>query len=82
MPPNGYHFSRAMISYTAYLYHRFLLSYRDVQKLPFERGINISYETGDVPDAVENAAGEVQEGVQEVGGALENIGEEGAETGE
>lgn len=35
-----------------------------------------------VPDAVENAAGEVQEGVQEVGGALENIGEEGAETGE
>ncbi len=35
-----------------------------------------------VPDVVENAAGEVQEGVQEVGGALENIGEEGAETGE
>ncbi len=28
-----------------YLYHRFLLSYRDVQELLFERGINVSHET-------------------------------------
>ncbi len=36
-----------------------------------------------VPNAVENAASEVQEGVQEVGSALENVGEqEGVNTGE
>lgn len=28
-----------------YLYHRFLLSYRDVQELLFERGIEVSHET-------------------------------------
>jgi putative transposase len=28
-----------------YLYHRFLLSYRDVQELLFERGIDVSHET-------------------------------------
>ena len=30
---------QAVISYAVYLYHRFLLSYRDVQELLFERGI-------------------------------------------
>jgi putative transposase len=28
-----------------YLYHRFLLSYRDVQELLFERGVDVSHET-------------------------------------
>jgi len=34
-----------IISYAVYLYHRFLLSYRDVQELLFERGVDISHET-------------------------------------
>ena len=43
--PKGYRFSKAVISYTVYLYHRFLLSYRDVQELLFERGVDVSHET-------------------------------------
>jgi len=41
----GYRFPKAVISYAIYLYHRFLLSYRDVQELLFERGIDVSHET-------------------------------------
>ncbi len=41
----GYRFPKAVISYAVYLYHRFLLSYRDVQELLFERGIDVSHET-------------------------------------
>ena len=41
----GYRFPKAVISYAVYLYHRFLLSYRDVQDLLFERGIDVSHET-------------------------------------
>ncbi len=41
----GYRFPKAVISYDVYLYHRFLLSYRDVQELLFERGIDVSHET-------------------------------------
>ena len=41
----GYRFPKVVISYAVYLYHRFLLSYRDVQELLFERGINVSHET-------------------------------------
>ncbi len=41
----GYRFPKAIISYAVYLYHRFLLSYRDVQELLFERGIEVSHET-------------------------------------
>lgn len=41
----GYRFPKAVISYAVYLYHRFLLSYRDVQELLFKRGIAVSYET-------------------------------------
>ena len=44
-PPKGYRFARTIISYAVYLYHRFLLSYRDVQELLFERGIDVSHET-------------------------------------
>ncbi len=41
----GYRFPKAVISYAVYLYHRFLLSYRNVQELLFERGIDVSHET-------------------------------------
>ena len=44
-PPKGYRFPKLIISYAVYLYHRFLLSYRDVQELLFERGVDISHET-------------------------------------
>jgi putative transposase len=37
-PPKGYRFPKLIISYAVYLYHRFLLSYRDVQELLFEAG--------------------------------------------
>ncbi len=43
--PKGYRFPKTIISYAVYLYHRFLLSYRDVQELLFERGVDISHET-------------------------------------
>ncbi len=43
--PKGYRFPKAVISYAVYLYHRFLLSYRDAQELLFERGIDVSHET-------------------------------------
>ena len=42
--PKGYRFPKGVISYAVYLYHRFLLSYRDVQVL-FERGVDVSHET-------------------------------------
>ena len=41
----GYRFPKAVISHAVYLCHRFLLSYRDVQELLFERDIDISHET-------------------------------------
>ncbi len=44
-PPKGYRFPKVVISYAVYLYHRFLLSYRDVQELLFERGIEVSHES-------------------------------------
>ena len=43
--PKGYRFPKAVISHAVYLYHRFLLSYRDVQELLFERGVDVSHET-------------------------------------
>lgn len=43
--PKGYRFPKAIISYAVYLYHRFLLSYRDVQELLFARGIEVSHES-------------------------------------
>ena len=43
--PKGFRFPKLIISYAVYLYHRFLLSYRDVQELLFERGIYVSHET-------------------------------------
>jgi len=43
--PKGYRFPKLIISYAVYLYHRFLLSHRDVQELLFKRGIDVSHET-------------------------------------
>lgn len=43
--PRGYRFPKMIIAYAIYLYHRFLLSYRDVQELLFERGVDASHET-------------------------------------
>ncbi len=48
--PKGYRYPKMIISYAVYRYHRFLLSYRDVQELLFERGIfecgiEVSHET-------------------------------------
>ena len=41
----GYHFPLEIISHTVWLYHRFCLSYRDVEDLLAERGIVVPYET-------------------------------------
>ena len=43
--PKGYRFPKLIISYAVYLYHRSLLSYRDVQELLFKRGVDVSHET-------------------------------------
>ena len=38
-------FSPQIISHTVWLYHRFTLSFRDVEDLLTERGILVSYES-------------------------------------
>ena len=38
-------FPREIIRHTVWLYYRFCLSYRDVEDLLAERGVNVSYET-------------------------------------
>ena len=46
--PNHYHrhrFPAEIISRAVWLYHRFALSFRDVEELLFERGIVVTYET-------------------------------------
>ena len=43
--PKGYRFPKTIITYAVYLYHRFLLSYCDVQEPLFERGSDVSHET-------------------------------------
>jgi putative transposase len=43
--PKGYRFPMTIIKYAVWLYHRFTLSFRDVQEILFERGIDISHET-------------------------------------
>ena len=42
---HGHRFTPEIISYAIWLYHRFCLSYRDVEDLLAERGIEVSYET-------------------------------------
>ena len=41
----GYRFPREIISYAVWAYHRFCLSFRDVEDLLAEREIIVSYET-------------------------------------
>src|SRR5262245_3800704 len=40
----GYRFPPAIISYAVWLYHRFSLSFWDVEELLAERGVTVSYE--------------------------------------
>src|SRR3954468_11521436 len=42
---SGYHFPRDVIQRAVWMYLRFTLSYRDVEDLLAERGIEVSYET-------------------------------------
>jgi len=42
---HGYRFPSKIISHAVWLYHRFCLSFRDVEDLLAERGIVVSYET-------------------------------------
>ena len=44
-PYQGYRFPPEIISHTVWLYHRFSLSFRDVEDLLAERGITVTYET-------------------------------------
>ena len=41
----GYRFPREIISHCVWLYHRFTLSFREIELLMAERGIEVSYET-------------------------------------
>ena len=41
----GHRFSRSVVGYAVWLYHRFALSLRDVEDLLAERGIKVSHET-------------------------------------
>ncbi len=43
--PAGYRFPLAVIGYAVWLYHRFTLSYRDVEELLLERGIAVTRES-------------------------------------
>ena len=42
---HGYRFPPEIISHAIWLYHRFCLSYRDVEDVLAERGIVVSYES-------------------------------------
>lgn len=42
---SGYHYPRDVIQRAVWMYLRFTLSYRDVEDLLAERGIEVSYET-------------------------------------
>jgi len=42
---HGYRFPPEIISHAIWLYHRFCLSFRDVEELLAERGITVTYET-------------------------------------
>jgi hypothetical protein len=42
----GYRFPPEIISYGIWLYHRFALSFRDIEELLAQRGSTVSYEAG------------------------------------
>ncbi len=41
----GFRFPQEIIAHAVWLYHRFSLSFRDVEELLFARGIDVTYET-------------------------------------
>jgi len=41
----GYRFPVEIISHAVWLYHRFCLSFRDVEDLLAQRGVQVTYET-------------------------------------
>ncbi len=41
----GFRFPQEIISHAVWLYHRFSLSFRDVEELLFARGVMVTYET-------------------------------------
>ena len=41
----GYRFSKEIINHVVWLYHRFMLSLRDVSEIMLERAITVSYES-------------------------------------
>ncbi|MFC3859482.1 IS6 family transposase [Deinococcus antarcticus] len=43
--PYRHRFPRSIIQHAVWLYHRFTLSYRDIEELLFQRGIQVSHET-------------------------------------
>ena len=45
MSYSGYRFPREVISHSVWLYHRFALSFRDVEELLAKRGVIVSYES-------------------------------------
>ncbi len=44
-PYKGFRFPAEIIAHAVWLYHRFSLSFRDVEELLFARGIVVTYET-------------------------------------
>ena len=42
---HGHRFPSGIISHAVWLYHRFCLSFRDVEDLMAERGVEVSYES-------------------------------------
>ena len=43
---HGYRFPPEIISHAVWLYHRFCVSFRNVEELLAQRGITVSYEGG------------------------------------
>ena len=43
-PYHGYRFPSAIINYSVWLYHRFRLSFLDIEELLAERGVQVTYE--------------------------------------
>ena len=42
---SGYRYLSQLISHAVWLYHRFTLSFRDIEELLAARGVTVSYET-------------------------------------
>ena len=59
----GHRFPPEIISHAVWLYHRFTLSFRDVEDLLAERGVIVSYEANGVrlADALELARKDILE---------------------